>query len=304
MSKPIRSPSYPSISLKNSVEAIGKIEKQYRQSAVDREVAAKVIGYSSLSGPANKALAALAAYGLLERAGKGEARVTDRAVAILYAENEKEKTENLMAAAFNPPLFDKISERFPGLTVPPEDGVVTYLNRQGFNPNAVKRATRAFLSTMQYIESLGASDSHGKGVDNGSEFPSESDTNTGGAKVGDLVQWEMEGNLQLAEAARVRAVQTHDGKEWVFVDGSETGLPMEQVIVEKQGPDQEAMQPPRLGLEVGAQKKEGWEEERLIDDGGDEIFISYEGKPTIKRYEFIRDYLDFKLDRLKKAKAS
>ena len=45
---------------------------------------------------------------------------------------------------------------------------------------------------------------------------------------------------------------------------------------------------------------EGWSEERLIDDGGDEIKIRYRGKATRERYEFIRDYLDFKIQRLMK----
>src|SRR5690349_237159 len=68
----VRSPSYPVWSLSDAVTAVGKIEAQYRMSKVDREVAAKIIGYSGLSGPANKALAALGQYGLVERAGKGE----------------------------------------------------------------------------------------------------------------------------------------------------------------------------------------------------------------------------------------
>ena len=46
---------------------------------------------------------------------------------------------------------------------------------------------------------------------------------------------------------------------------------------------------------------DGWKEERLIDDGGEEIFIRYRGEPTAERYTYIRDYLDFKLARVKKA---
>ena len=38
----------------------------------------------------------------------------------------------------------------------------------------------------------------------------------------------------------------------------------------------------------------------MIDDGGEEIFIRYRGDPTQERYTFIRDYLDFKLSRMKK----
>ncbi len=37
----------------------------------------------------------------------------------------------------------------------------------------------------------------------------------------------------------------------------------------------------------------------IRDDEGQEILIRYKGDATPERYEFIRDYLDFKLQRLK-----
>jgi len=45
---------------------------------------------------------------------------------------------------------------------------------------------------------------------------------------------------------------------------------------------------------------EGWTEEPLTDEAGDLILIRYRGKPHWKRYEFIRDYLDLKIKRLKR----
>jgi hypothetical protein len=36
-----------------------------------------------------------------------------------------------------------------------------------------------------------------------------------------------------------------------------------------------------------------------LNDTGEEIFIRYKSDPSKARYEFIRDYLDFKLKRLK-----
>jgi hypothetical protein len=157
----IRSPSYPNMPLREAIEAIGKIEKPYRASPIDRSNAVKLIGYSSLSGPANKALAALAAYGLLERAGKGEARVTERARDILHAESEAQRKARLIEAAMEPALYRELRERFADIPVPPIDGVITHLNRKGFNPNAVRPAAKAFLETMSYLQEVGATDSHG-----------------------------------------------------------------------------------------------------------------------------------------------
>jgi hypothetical protein len=230
--KIIRSPSYPSQSLNDAVEAIKKIEAQYRSSPIARENAAKLIGYASSSGPANKALAALASYGLLERAGKGEARVTERARAILHAANDEERRANLLAAAMEPDLFRDIREKFSGIAIPPEDGVVTYLNRQGFNPSAVRPAARAFLQTMEYIESLRVNDSHGsKPQEQSAPTMTNVDRSFGGAKVGDLVQWESQGALQFSQPRRVRFV-SEDG-QWIAVEGSDTGIKMSEVLVEQ-----------------------------------------------------------------------
>lgn len=233
-SKLIRSPSYPNMSLKDAIDAVAKIEKQYRSSPVDRTLAAKLVGYSSLSGPANKALAALASFGLLERAGKGEARVTPRARAILHANNAQERIDNLLAAASEPDLFRELGERFDGVSVPPLDGVLTYLNRQGFNPTAVRPAARAFLDTMSFVEELRGSESHGgelsKDTTSDARNSGKDAREFGGAKLGDLVQWESNGVRQLPKPMRVRAV-SEDGN-WIAVEGSQAGIPMKEVIVE------------------------------------------------------------------------
>lgn len=203
-SKMIRSPSYPVLSLSEAIESVGKIENEYRSSPVDRTAAAKLIGYSSLSGPANKALAALASYGLVDRAGKGDIRVTERARAILHADNDTERRENLLAAAFEPTLFRLLRDRFSSTSVPPEDGVLTYLNRQGFNPSAVRPAAKAFLQTALYVEELRANESHGNQSPTRQDSPpsrGKSRPTYGGAKPGDRVQWESGGRAPVANTS-------------------------------------------------------------------------------------------------------
>ncbi len=90
---------------------------------------------------------------------------------------------------------------------------------------------------MSYIEEEGASDSHGSTHDEVQESDASSGgsvtTTFGGAHVGDLIQWESQGVLKLEQPRRVRLV-TDDGK-WVAVEGSETGIPMNEVIVEEHG---------------------------------------------------------------------
>jgi len=235
-SKPIRSPSYPSMALRDAIDAVRKIEALYRSAPVDRADAAKLIGYSSLSGPANKALAALASYGLVERAGKGMMRVTSRARAILHANHDDERIENLRAAGLEPTLFREVMEFFEGV-MPPEEGVVRYLNRQGFNSNAIRPAAKAFLETARYLEELGATESHGSARPPDQESlgsdAEDGGPTYGGARVGDLIQWESQGVLQFEQPRRVRAV--HEDGQWVAVEGSQTGIRMSEVIVQERG---------------------------------------------------------------------
>ncbi len=295
---PIRSPSYPSMSLRDAVAAVAKIEKLYRSNPVDRQVAAKLLGYSSLSGPANKSLASLAHFGLLERAGKGEARVTPRARAILHADNDQEMTDNLLAAALEPHLFRELMERFEGIPVPPEDGVITYLNRQGFNPNSVRPAAKAFLQTMSYMEEVKGSESHSiKSFDNAeSHLSVDTESSYGGARVGDLVQWEQKGVLRFEKPLRVRFVS--EDKQWVAVEGSRTGIPMSEVIVDTPAQHQPA-EPPIFDFEE-PRRSAGFEEWFRAKVGSDkQVMISYRGEDELGARE-IQKLIDI-LEAQKKA---
>ncbi|MEE4119752.1 MAG: hypothetical protein V2I65_12110 [Paracoccaceae bacterium] len=300
--KPIRSPSYPSMALSDAVDAVRKIEAEYVGSAVDREIAAKLIGYSSLSGPANKALAALAAYGLVERAGKGMMKVSARARAILHPDSEDEKKENLRAAAFEPRLFQDIKERFPDIAVPPEEGVITYLRREGFNPSAVRPAAKAFLQTVAFVETLRESDSHVPDGDAGAESVSPDDETTfGGASVGDLIQWESQGALQFETPRRVRWVS--DDGDWLVVEGSDTGIPMSQVTVERSGAKEAPPIPPEQPrAQAEAPPAAGQRKAVFPVSEGDVTFLFPDGM-TEDGIEELEAYLDVFLKKEKRKAA-
>jgi hypothetical protein len=290
----VRSPSYPNAPLGEAVSQVAKIEKLYRQSPVDREVAAKLIGYSGLSGPASKALAALASYGLVERAGKGEMRVTSRARAILHPDNLDERRRSLIAAAFEPSLFQELRARWPDM-VPPEDGIVTYLHRQGFNQSAIRPAMKAYRDTLLFLEQEGASDSHGPAQPDAAESGGEEGGKSalGKAQVGDLVEVEIGGTLITPKPVRVRAVM---GDEWVFVDGSETGIEMDNVtVIERPVDEVSTKAPPTLPLaepkpdvpEVGP----GYRSETFNADEGD-IRITWPANLSPQSVEDMKDWLE------------
>lgn len=175
----VRSPSYPSMSLQKAIIAVSKIYEKYRTKPVERKIAAELIGFRVLSGPATKALAALASYGLVERSGKGEIRVTERAKSILYPDKEADRAMYVQDAASGPTLFRTLRERYDDI-LPPIEGVESFLKREGFNESAVRRAAKAFIETFHYVNEV----SEGLGL--ASEFsdaeesvtPSEMDTQT------------------------------------------------------------------------------------------------------------------------------
>jgi hypothetical protein len=54
-------------------------------------------------------------------------------------------------------------------------------------------------------------------------------------EVGDLIRAEIGGVLVPEKPVRVRAIQEHEGCPWVFVDGHEAGILMENAILEQKG---------------------------------------------------------------------
>jgi hypothetical protein len=51
------------------------------------------------------------------------------------------------------------------------------------------------------------------------------------ANTGDLVQWTSGGVDQFETPRRVQSVHRRDGKEWAFVQGTNTGVPLSELIV-------------------------------------------------------------------------
>ncbi len=230
------SPGYPNFGLPKGIELVRKIFSADRRNPIDRQVAAKHLGYSGLSGAADKALGSLAHYGLVERAGKGQLRVTQAAVDILHPVSAASKKGALHEAAFSPSIFAEIRAHFSD-GLPSEAALKSWLMREEFLDRAILPVTKAYLGTCQYLEQEQAIESGNPSSDEDAnlDLPDDVDPDRGrkfgGAKVGDLIQWEIGGALQMENPMRVR-MASEDG-QWVAVEGSETGIPMDQVIVEE-----------------------------------------------------------------------
>ena len=147
----MRSPSYPNLDLPQAVELVGQLYAANRTFPMDRDVAAKEMGYSGLTGPSAKKIATLIQYGLLEKYARNEVQVSKVAEAILHPDDQVQKEENLKVAAYMPRLFTELRERFPG-GMPSESNLKSYLLKQGFSDGAVGPAIKAYLGTCSYIE--------------------------------------------------------------------------------------------------------------------------------------------------------
>lgn len=155
-----RSPSYPAISIGQAIEFAGKIHKSCRANVIDRETAAREMGYSGLTGRSMKVLADLIQFNLLEKEGKGNVKVTQLAVDILHGIDPADRHQAKMEAALAPQLFKDIHERFPD-GIPSENAIRSYLIQQDFQDAAINPAITAFMETYRAVEDMRESESHG-----------------------------------------------------------------------------------------------------------------------------------------------
>jgi hypothetical protein len=293
-----RSPNYPSLSLEEALQAVAPALKAENRNKMGRLTLARHLGYSSLNGRALSKIGAVRAYGLID-GGSDELRVSDDAVVCLRApQDSTERGAALERCATRPALFKAIRADFPD-SLPSAENLGYWLAKNGYTEKASGKAAETYLKTMRLVEPAMASTDLGARA-------SRPDGTPPTFGVGDLIQVEIGGALQLEEPSRIREIREHGGQIWLLTEASDAWVQVQQAVMVAKGNGPSSAPPPpgsAVGSPSRAPNKEGWREERLLDDAGDEIFISYSGEPTAARYEFIRDYLDFKLARLRKSDA-
>jgi hypothetical protein len=296
-----RSPSFPFIPLQTAVERLVAFEQMFGRHDTPANKAGRAWKMKDGSSQAFQTIAALKSFGLLDFRGSGPTRatfLTDEGRKYVRAQQDSIKREVVRNAALKPKAMEKFW-RLWGSDRPIDDVCIDDLHFvHGFTQSAAETFLRVYDATIAYA---GLSDSDNNDGEIEDDDPHEEPAPEVG--VGDLVQVEINGVAALPHPVRVRAVQEHEGKPWVFVEGSESGIPVDQIQLHQKAATPAPSAPPMLPLPEAHQgrpiAKDGWKEERLIDDEGDETFLSYKGEPSIARYQFIRDYLDFRISRLK-----
>lgn len=168
----MRSPNFPALTLEEAMKAAGTLYSKVRKTLIDRDVAAKELGYTGLTGRSLKVLGALNQYGLIDNTSKGKCRVTELAEQALHGFPEAEKLGAIHRAARSPALFGAIMDEF-GDDISSEHAIRSFLLKRGFTDNGVESALQSFMSTQRYAVLKGASESYGKGPSARPESPPE-----------------------------------------------------------------------------------------------------------------------------------
>lgn len=167
-----RSPSYPTLTLEQAIDMVGKVHKANRTNVISRETAARDMGYAGLTGRSLTVLASLAQYGLVEKAGKGDIKVTRRAVEILHPVEEAHRAEAIIEAAEAPAFFRALRERFTD-GVPSPNALRSFMVQSDFNDVAIGPAISAFLETISFAEKAKESGRTGPDPVQAQESPSQ-----------------------------------------------------------------------------------------------------------------------------------
>lgn len=163
-----QSPGYPNASLPKAINGARQIFDADRRNPIERELAAKHIGYSGSSGAADKSIATLAHYGLTEKVGKGEIRISQLALDIIHPDKPDDRKRALIQAAFSPQIFKDLRERFSDGHVS-EGALESYLKRENFLDRAIGPLTKAYLETLRFLEQEKAFESGGLAAEKGQE---------------------------------------------------------------------------------------------------------------------------------------
>lgn len=227
-----RSPSYPFISVGKALEQAAALFSQEGEYAAPLESAIGAWGYSPKSSGGRQTLATMKYYGLIEVSGGGDERkikISDVAKRILLDDREdtSEKDQLIRYVALTPAAHSTLYGEYPnGLA---SDATVQHflVFDHGFNKTAASELLDEYKETASYIglyqpdkivDKLDDSDK-GNGVKK--ETPN--------VKIGDKIQATVQGIDQFADGAIVQGL-TDDG-QFVFVDQSDSGVPIEDVTI-------------------------------------------------------------------------
>lgn len=179
----MRSPNFPQLTLEECLKITEELYSRVRKVAIDREAAAKELGYSGLTGRSLKILGALNQFGLIDNLKGGQCRVTELAEDALHGFPESKKISAIQRAARSPKLFSAIYDEF-GEGIQSEHAIRSFLLKRGFTDRGVEGALQSFLETQSFAQSLlDESDAADDAPYEGEDEPSAEGSHDGETKI-------------------------------------------------------------------------------------------------------------------------
>jgi hypothetical protein len=228
-----RSPGFPTINLRDAIERIRVVYDADRTAPTPSEVIAGHFNQAHTSSTFQRILASLRRFGLLVDAGGHNLRVSPAAVDILLMPDENpERLKRIQAAALAPRVHQELWEEFKS-NLPSDPTLIHRLvTERGFQRKSAADLISQYRETLEFAKLTG------------DDRITETDADKR-PKVGDFVQWESQGMLRFPQPMRVREISA-DGTH-LFVEGSMTGIPIEQTKVQNPPPGAAANSiPPHL----------------------------------------------------------
>lgn len=231
--KTMRSSAYPFIPLGMAIQRAKEFWDKERRSAAPIHAAVSHWNYSEKSSGGKQTIAALLQFGLLADEGAladRTVRLTPEAIDILLMPpDDPRRAQLIKKAAKAPKIFAELLSKATDGELPSDQTLTYYLVREkNFNPNTVKDFIKSFRETIRFA-GLTKSDNMSSADLANPENPKDDAGREPRIKVGDTVQWTSGGVDQLAMPVRVVSISP-DGL-YAFLEGSNTGLPVEELTV-------------------------------------------------------------------------
>lgn len=221
-----RSPAYPFVALDLAIDRARAFWAKENRHSARIAVAAGHWGYKGKSSGTLLTVSALKQHGLLEDDGSGAERtvkISELARQIILDEvpDSPQRVAAIKRSALTPKLYADLWRKW-GAALPSDESFRTFLRLdEHFNDAAAQAVLKNYKATLTFAK-MAASD----------KLPDAALDAKVTVAVGDYIQWESAGVLQFPEPKRVSKVSP-DGA-FVFVEGSETGLPMAEIAKAEQ----------------------------------------------------------------------
>ncbi len=146
-----RSPSYPTIGLRESVDRLEKFYTADGKAGAPPEIAVKHMGFATAHGQAMSALAALKKFGIVSEAN-GRIIPSQRGIEIVrLPKDDPRRLQALKQAAIAPPIYRELIEQHKDTGLPGEGVLESELETyRNFNPNAVRGFVEDFKDTLEF----------------------------------------------------------------------------------------------------------------------------------------------------------